>query len=71
MRLRLSESSGFSGRCTLGGRLKLACRKQESWDQHREGILERIEGSYNNVTGLPTERLRATLERIGLLPGPS
>ncbi|HUI07328.1 MAG TPA: Maf family protein [Verrucomicrobiae bacterium] len=33
--------------------------------EHGEGIVERINGSYTNVMGLPTERLRATLERIG------
>lgn len=29
--------------------------------EHGSGIVERIEGSFNNVMGLPTERLRATL----------
>jgi septum formation protein len=34
--------------------------------EHGEGIVERIDGSYNNVIGLPTERLQATLERLGM-----
>lgn len=29
--------------------------------EHGSGIVERIEGSFDNVMGLPTERLRATL----------
>jgi septum formation protein len=32
-----------------------------------EGVVERIEGSYSNVMGLPTERVRATLEKLGML----
>jgi septum formation protein len=35
--------------------------------EHGEGIVERIEGSYNNVMGFPTQRLQATLERLGML----
>jgi septum formation protein len=35
--------------------------------EHGAGIVERIEGSYHNVVGLPTERLAATLERIGMV----
>ena len=35
--------------------------------EHGGGIVERIEGSYSNVMVLPIERLRATLERLGVL----
>jgi septum formation protein len=33
--------------------------------EHGAGVVQRIDGSYTNVMGLPTERLRATFERIG------
>jgi len=35
--------------------------------EHGEGVVEHTEGSYSNVIGLPVERLRATLERLGVL----
>lgn len=36
--------------------------------EHGEGIVERIEGSFNTVMGLPVERLQVTLQRFGVLP---
>lgn len=31
-----------------------------------DGIVEHIEGSHSNVIGLPTERVRSTLETLGM-----
>ena len=39
--------------------------------EHGAGIVERIEGSFSNLMGLPVERLLATLERLGVLRQPS
>jgi septum formation protein len=35
--------------------------------EYGEGVVERIEGSFSTVMGLPVERLRATLERLGVV----
>jgi len=34
--------------------------------EYGELILERVEGSFSNVMGLPVERLRAALEPLGM-----
>ncbi len=36
--------------------------------EHGAGIVDRIEGSYTNVVGLPVERLIEALSRLGLMP---
>jgi septum formation protein len=36
--------------------------------EHGEGVVERIEGNFSTVVGLPVERLRVELERLGLWP---
>lgn len=35
--------------------------------EHSETVVERIEGSFGNVMGLPTERLHATLKQLGVI----
>jgi septum formation protein len=56
-----NESGGFSGHPALGWAGAYAIQ------QHGDLIVERIEGSFSNVMGLPVERLQATFEKLGMV----
>ena len=69
----LDNSSGklrYAGNAKESGHLShpaLGWAGAYAIQEHGDLIIERIEGSRNNVMGLPTERLAATFEKLGVL----
>ena len=63
----LFSTSGGKGGNACGLWPSLAKAGAYAIQEHGDRILDRIDGRYRNVMGLPMERLRGTLEKLGIV----
>jgi len=60
------RANALSSRVLFGPREAMVKAGAYAAQEHGDLIIERIEGSFSNVMGLPVERLQTTFEKLGI-----